>query len=117
VSEEGVTRLLSGRDPVTGPMRSQGSTWRFRAPKSVSVLFGICEPDVVREIIEATTIARLRNALEEGVVLAPRSVLIVEEAGMVGTRDLAALADAAGRGRDQAGSCGGSLVRRRRRQA
>jgi conjugative relaxase-like TrwC/TraI family protein len=45
--------------------------------------------------IDATTIARLRHALERGIELAPGSVLIVDEAGMVGTRDLSALAAAA----------------------
>jgi ATP-dependent exoDNAse (exonuclease V) alpha subunit len=45
--------------------------------------------------LDATTIARLRWALEHGVSLSPGTVLIVDEAGMVGTRDLAALACAA----------------------
>ena len=44
--------------------------------------------------LDATTIASLRNALDHGVGLAPGAVLIVDEAGMVGTRDLAALARA-----------------------
>ena len=44
--------------------------------------------------LDATTIASLRNALDHGVALAPGAVLIVDEAGMVGTRDLAALARA-----------------------
>lgn len=46
--------------------------------------------------MDATTIARLRMGLREGARLAEGSVLIVDEAGMVGTRDLAALTDAAG---------------------
>jgi ATP-dependent exoDNAse (exonuclease V) alpha subunit len=45
--------------------------------------------------IDATTIARLVNGLERGAELASGAVLIVDEAGMVGTRDLAALAEAA----------------------
>jgi len=45
--------------------------------------------------IPATTIARLRHALDRGTKLQPGSVLIIDEAGMVGTRDLAALNDAA----------------------
>lgn len=45
--------------------------------------------------VDATTIARLRLALDRGAALSPGSVLIVDEAGMVGTRDLARLADAA----------------------
>src|SRR5204862_344427 len=42
--------------------------------------------------IETTTIARLKPALEHGHALPLRSVLVVDEAGMVGTRDLAELA-------------------------
>ena len=45
--------------------------------------------------VDATTIAGLRRAFERGIELAPGSVLIVDEAGMAGTRDLAVLADAA----------------------
>ena len=45
--------------------------------------------------MDATTIARLTYALDRGLGLAPNSVLVVDEAGMVGTRDLARLADAA----------------------
>lgn len=46
--------------------------------------------------IDATTIARLRLAIEDGSGLQPDSVLIVDEAGMAGTRDLAVLSHAAG---------------------
>jgi Ti-type conjugative transfer relaxase TraA len=42
--------------------------------------------------IETTTIARLRVALERGHPLPRDGVLVVDEAGMVGTRDLAELA-------------------------
>ena len=45
--------------------------------------------------IDATTIASLRQGLDQAVALAHGAVLLVDEAGMVGTRDLAALADAA----------------------
>ena len=45
--------------------------------------------------IDATTIARLTHALDRGAALGRGSVLVVDEAGMVGTRDLARLADAA----------------------
>jgi ATP-dependent exoDNAse (exonuclease V) alpha subunit len=45
--------------------------------------------------IDATTIARLMRGVASGVELTPGAVLIVDEAGMVGTRDLAALAEAA----------------------
>ena len=44
--------------------------------------------------MDATTIARLMHALDRGAVLAANSVLVVDEAGMVGTRDLARLAGA-----------------------
>lgn len=51
--------------------------------------------------LQASTIARVRHALDRGADLQRGSVLIVDEAGMVGTRDLAALSDAtdAARGR------------------
>ena len=45
--------------------------------------------------IDATTIARFTHALEHGAALQRGGVLVVDEAGMVGTRDLARLADAA----------------------
>lgn len=48
-----------------------------------------------RAAIDATTIARLTHGLDRGLALAPGSVLVVDEAGMVGTRDLARLAEAA----------------------
>jgi conjugative relaxase-like TrwC/TraI family protein len=43
--------------------------------------------------IDATTIARLESAVDHGYLLPHRGVLVVDEAGMVGTRDLAKLAD------------------------
>lgn len=45
--------------------------------------------------IDATTIVRLTYGLDRGLGLAAGSVLVVDEAGMVGTRDLARLAAAA----------------------
>jgi conjugative relaxase-like TrwC/TraI family protein len=59
VSEQGVVRLLSAENPATGdllrrPLEADavaGFDLTFRAPKSVSVLFAVCEPDVVREIV------------------------------------------------------------------
>ena len=45
--------------------------------------------------IDATTIARLTHALDRGAGLSRGGVLVVDEAGMVGTRDLARLAEAA----------------------
>jgi conjugative relaxase-like TrwC/TraI family protein len=61
VREQGIVRLLEARDPRTGePLRRPlahgavaGFDLAFRAPKSVSVLFGVAEPDVVREITRA----------------------------------------------------------------
>jgi conjugative relaxase-like TrwC/TraI family protein len=59
VSEQGVVRLLGAENPATGdllrrPLESgavAGFDLTFRAPKSVGVLFAICEPDVVRQIV------------------------------------------------------------------
>jgi conjugative relaxase-like TrwC/TraI family protein len=61
VSEHGIVRLLSSCDPATGAALRRplargamaGFDLTFRAPKSVSILFGIGEPDVVREIVRA----------------------------------------------------------------
>ena len=61
VSEQGIVRLLEGRDPSTGELLGRalrrdavaGFDLTFRAPKSVGVLFGIAEPDVTREIVAA----------------------------------------------------------------
>ncbi len=46
-------------------------------------------------VIKATTISKLRHSLDHGDRLPVRGVLVVDEAGMVGTRDLAALAEKA----------------------
>ena len=70
VSELGIVRLLGAEDPATGeqlrrPLTSgavAGFDLTFRAPKSVGVLFGICEPDVVREIVDSHE-AAVRDAL------------------------------------------------------
>jgi conjugative relaxase-like TrwC/TraI family protein len=70
VSEHGIVRLLSAENPATGEQLRQslasgavaGFDLTFRAPKSVGVLFGICEPDVVREIVDAHE-AAVRDAL------------------------------------------------------
>ena len=61
VREDGLARLLDGRDPISGlllrPGRSSGAVagfdLTFRAPKSVSILFGVAEPDVARRITRA----------------------------------------------------------------
>lgn len=44
--------------------------------------------------IESVTIAQLTHRLDRGYTLPPQSVLVIDEASMVGTRDLATLADA-----------------------
>ncbi len=61
VDAEGIVRLLDGRDPATGDRLRElsasdavaGFDLTFRAPKSVGILFGIAEPEVVREIVAA----------------------------------------------------------------
>jgi len=61
VGEEGLARLLEGRDPISGLLlrlaRSSspvaGFDLTFRAPKSVSVLFGVAEPDIAQRITRA----------------------------------------------------------------
>jgi conjugative relaxase-like TrwC/TraI family protein len=61
VSEHGLMRLLEGRDPASGtvlrdlraPDAIAGFDLTFRAPKSVSILFGIGEPGVAAQITRA----------------------------------------------------------------
>jgi Ti-type conjugative transfer relaxase TraA len=61
VPEDGLVRLLEGRDPISGlllrPARSSsavaGFDLTFRAPKSVSIVFGVADPDVARRVIGA----------------------------------------------------------------
>ena len=61
VDDEGFTRLLQSRDPSSGgelrrPMREgavAGYDLTFRAPKSVSIVWGTCDDTVRREIREA----------------------------------------------------------------
>jgi len=61
VREEGLARLLEGRDPVSGlmlrstrsPSAVAGFDLTFRAPKSVSVLFGVADPDNAQRITHA----------------------------------------------------------------
>jgi conjugative relaxase-like TrwC/TraI family protein len=69
VSDHGIVRLLSAEDPASDQLRRPlasaavaGFDLTFRAPKSVGVLFGICEPVVVREIVDAHE-AAVRDAL------------------------------------------------------
>lgn len=61
VREEGLARLLEGRDPSSGlwlrsarlPGAVAGFDLTLRAPKSVSVLFGVADPGVARRIVRA----------------------------------------------------------------
>jgi len=59
--EDGLVRLLEGRDPSSDlllrPVRSSsavaGFDLTFRAPKSVSIMFGVTEPDFASRVIRA----------------------------------------------------------------
>ena len=61
IGEEALARLLEGRDPSSGlllrPLRSSSPVAGFdltlRAPKSVSILFGVAEPGVAHRIVSA----------------------------------------------------------------
>ena len=61
VGEEALARLLEGRDPSSGlllrPLRSSSPVAGFdltlRAPKSVSILFGVAEPAIAPQIVHA----------------------------------------------------------------
>jgi conjugative relaxase-like TrwC/TraI family protein len=61
VGEQQLARLLEGRDPGSGlllrPLRSSSPVAGFdltlRAPKSVSVLFGVAEPEVAQRVVDA----------------------------------------------------------------
>ena len=61
VGEEELARLLEGRDPCSGlllrPLRSSSPVAGFdltlRAPKSVSILFGVAEPEVAQRVVRA----------------------------------------------------------------
>jgi conjugative relaxase-like TrwC/TraI family protein len=61
VGEEALARLLDGRDPSSDlllrPLRSTSPVAGFdltlRAPKSVSILFGVAEPEVAQRIVHA----------------------------------------------------------------
>jgi conjugative relaxase-like TrwC/TraI family protein len=58
VSADDLRAVLSGRDPSSGTRLGQphtvpGFDLTFRAPKSVSVLFGLGDPDVARRVREA----------------------------------------------------------------
>jgi conjugative relaxase-like TrwC/TraI family protein len=58
VSPNDLRAVLSGHDPSTGirlgqPHKVPGFDLTFRAPKSVSVLFGLGEPDTARQVRDA----------------------------------------------------------------
>jgi Ti-type conjugative transfer relaxase TraA len=65
VGEEELAQLLEGRDPSSGlllrPVRSSSPVAGFdltlRAPKSVSVLFGVAEPEVAQRVVHAHEVA------------------------------------------------------------
>lgn len=65
VGEAEIVRLLEARDPASGkPLRRPlvsgavgGFDLTFRAPKSVSVLFGIGDEEIVRELRAAHRVA------------------------------------------------------------
>jgi Ti-type conjugative transfer relaxase TraA len=96
VSEEGVVRLLSGRDPRSGELLGRplgsgavaGFDLTFRAPKSVGVLFAVCEPEVVREVVGAheAAVADALGYLERAACRARRGhggIRVVEGRGFV----------------------------------
>jgi conjugative relaxase-like TrwC/TraI family protein len=97
VREEGVVRLLSLEDPVTGELLGRppapdtvaGFDLTFRAPKSVGVLFGVCEPEIVWEIVSAhdAAVAEALGYLEREACLARRGrggAVTVSGGGFVG---------------------------------
>jgi conjugative relaxase-like TrwC/TraI family protein len=95
VSEEGVVRLLSLEDPVTGELLGRppdtvaGFDLTFRGPKSVGVLFGVCEPETVREIVSAhdAAVAEALGYLEREACVARRGrggAVTVAGGGFVG---------------------------------
>jgi conjugative relaxase-like TrwC/TraI family protein len=68
VSPEALRSVLAGCDPASGirlgqPHRVPGFDLTFRAPKSVSVLFGLGEPDTARQVRDAHDRA-VESALE-----------------------------------------------------
>lgn len=68
VSPDDLRAVLAGRDPWSGtrlgqPHKVPGFDLTFRAPKSVSVLFGLGEPDIARQVRDAHDRA-VENALD-----------------------------------------------------
>jgi conjugative relaxase-like TrwC/TraI family protein len=97
VSAEGIVRLLEGRDPATGELLGRALTegsvagfdLTFRAPKSVSILFGIADPAVTGEIIVAhdAAVAEAMAYMEREACRARRGqggAIIVKGHGFIG---------------------------------
>lgn len=92
--------------PLQGPARRTRSTGPSRRERSSEIHAKGCalSARAARELedqagIDATTIARLRGELERGRPLDDRTVLVVDEAGMVGSRVLVELAEHAAEAR------------------
>jgi conjugative relaxase-like TrwC/TraI family protein len=86
VTPEDLHAVLSGCDPASGtrlgqPHKVPGFDLTFRAPKSVSVLFGLGEPGVARQIAEAheQAIAAVLDWAERHVVWSRRGHAGIEQ--------------------------------------
>ena len=100
VSPDDLRAVLSGRDPSSGtrlgqPHKVPGFDLTFRAPKSVSVLFGLGEPDVARQVRDAHDHAVVA-ALDDGRV--PIVSTLAREEGTDATLNVNADAAAAAYG-------------------
>jgi conjugative relaxase-like TrwC/TraI family protein len=97
VSAEGVVRLLEGREPATGELLGRAFTecsvagfdLTFRAPKSVSILFGIADEAVTREIVGAhdAAVAEAMAYMEPEACRARRGqggAIVVQGLGFIG---------------------------------
>ncbi len=97
VSEQGIVRLLEARDPATGELLREpvssgavaGFDLTFRAPKSVSILFGIAEPEVAREVVAAhdAAVAEAMAYMEREACRARRGrggAVVIEGRGFIG---------------------------------
>ena len=97
VSEEGIVRMLEARDPATGELLREpvasgavaGFDLTFRAPKSVSILFGITEPEVARAVLAAhdAAVAEAMAYMEREACRARRGrggAIVIDGRGFVG---------------------------------
>jgi conjugative relaxase-like TrwC/TraI family protein len=91
-----VIRAKAGSGKTTA-LDAAREAWQHSGVSVVGCALSAQAAGELRDVgIQATTIARLRYGLERrGVELPHRGVVIVDEAGMVGTRDLAFLAERA----------------------